>query len=59
MGTMGGSLGCIDAADSPAANVERPSAVKSYRAGAPTGARAVSASSPTAMRLGSLLREIE
>jgi hypothetical protein len=55
---MGGSRGCIAGADSLAASVERPSAVKSFLAGAPTGARAVSANSPTAMQQGTLLREI-
>jgi hypothetical protein len=59
MGTMGGSRGCIAGADSLAASVERPSAVKSYRAGAPTGARAVSANSPTAVKQWTLSREIE
>jgi hypothetical protein len=42
METTAVSPGCIDGADSPADAAERPSAEKSYRAVAPTGAQPVS-----------------
>ena len=59
METMAVSPGYIDAADNPADAAERPSAEKSYRAEAPTGAQTVSDDSPKATKKETLSRAIE